>query len=195
MKFSNHLFAFFLMTAVLGCSTDDTSLEDQTHSRTDIPTFDVNVKSGGTFDLLFDIHTEEGDVNKLAQFFSELDAEIGEDDKIKAVVVARNEGLDKLRIHQLELTRNGDLIQRIEYNGEGYNVVSNGFPGFIWVAAACPEGYSDYGTCGNFDEDRDDCLADKVSGHFSNSLFGPGDCAEVRVQVALLNSRVCGKSC
>lgn len=61
-------------------------------------------------------------------------------------------------------------------------------------AGSCPDGFTDLGTCSNFG-DTEECIAGKVSAHFSNTLAGPGDCSTVQVKIGTLSSRVCGGGC
>lgn len=58
----------------------------------------------------------------------------------------------------------------------------------------CPTGYSQLASCGNFSNPQT-CVGNAIQTYLSANINGPGDCANVQVNVGALNTRVCGRTC
>jgi hypothetical protein len=64
----------------------------------------------------------------------------------------------------------------------------------ILGGGGCPNGYSQLASCGNF-SDPQTCVGNAIQTYLSANISGPGDCANVQVNVGALNTRVCGRTC
>ena len=73
-------------------------------------------------------------------------------------------------------------------------------PGLPWDAilkGGCPQGYTSLGTCSNTGSTASTraCISTAISTYLSSTISAIGDCAETRVSVGILNTRVSGKTC
>ncbi len=186
----------FVLLVFFSC-TQDESVSDIQQSKDLIENVPIEF---GSLDLskgvpLAKTNDSKGITASLKMLFSEINEMKNKNKEIGEVVLHLSEMSGVVTLQGYHLISKDQKILEFRHSSLSSQTESRWpNPIFILPAAACPNGYTDLGSCSNFG-DTEECVGELISDHFSNSLNAPGDCANAQVQVGVLNTRVCGSTC
>lgn len=143
---------------------------------------------------LFDFKDSKDLKDKLNDFTNDLSTEsldlIDDMEKVKNVVtlISIKEGVVYLDGYAY-LDENNKVLQSF------YSETRNSDPlEEMLDGAPCPEGYETLGRCNNF-VNTQTCVSQHVTDYLTESLNGIGDCANVQINIGVLNTSICGRTC